>query len=416
MRILSVKAMPLPDTVKSLRESRQNALVVLALVGILALVTIGIRLASRQVTLGHDYITFWHAGRYMFLEGGNPYSSELTLRSQWSIYGREALPAEDQAGFSYPPYSLLAILPFLFFDFEWSQSAWMAFNILAWLATAIFLRLRPYQVITLLFFFPITFGIALGNFAPVVALALLWGFRLAFVTDDHAILHRDLLATGLIAWTTVKPQLSWLFLILFIAIAILQRRARLVIFSAGWLALYIAFSALLVPTWMSDWLARIEEYRGYVTMGITLATLLDGLIPGQIAQSIVVGAGLISALLLIWLITRTIRNIRWWIVGFAWAGLVTFLFHPHGLAYEQVAFLIPLFLWAGCSQQTPAWLPIYWLVVLIFSWIAYALAFQHPRWDYTPVLLNGIWVVWLVISHLRSENQGLSPGQATTKL
>jgi FtsH-binding integral membrane protein len=177
----------------------------------------------------------------------------------------------------------------------------------------------------------------------------------------------------------------------------------------------VFISFLLVPTWVLDWLARIDEYRGYVTMGITLTALLDGLVPRYVEQWVYWGIGLVCAAVFLWLTFQTQRKPQIWQASFAWAGFVTFLFHPHGLAYEQVALLIPFFLWAGGLRQTPGWLLVYWLAVLLFSWVAYVLSFQHPRWDYTPVLINGVWVLWLVVHCLRGKSRHSSPAQVTVQ-
>ncbi len=378
------------------RQSFRNLLLIAgSSVLLLTIFAAGIRYATQAFTLGHDYITFWHASRFTLLEAGNPYSPELTFRSQMAILGRQALPGEDQAAFSYPPFSLIAVLPFMIMPFEWSQAFWMSFNLLAWLSVGVFLKLKPIQTASIIFFFPLTFGILLGNFAPIVGVAVLFSAWLAFFRPKPISLHVDIAAAGLMAWATIKPQLAWMFILLFIVCACTQKRWRLLIAFSGWMAMFFIISFIWVPTWLQDWLSRIGEYQGYVTIGITITTLLQTFMQQQAALLITIACAVGFLVIGAWLYNRwsTLRDTP--LLLFAWAGLGTFLFHPHGLAYEQVAFLIPFFIWAAADNQNLKSSTLFWFVTIAYSWTAYFISFIYPVIDYTPVLINLAWLIWL---------------------
>ena len=71
----------------------------------------------------------------------------------------------------------------------------------------------PWAVVSLLFFYPFTFGLLLGNFAipAAILLLLLFGFFQQQTRRPSALSGA---AAGLaLAWLLAKPQLTWLFVL-----------------------------------------------------------------------------------------------------------------------------------------------------------------------------------------------------------
>src|SRR3990170_5267209 len=76
------------------------------------LVAVGIRLTfTNRVAGGNDLYSRWAGGCAWLSRGLDPYSAEATLEIQRGIYGRPALPSEDQGAFAYPIYVVLLTWP-----------------------------------------------------------------------------------------------------------------------------------------------------------------------------------------------------------------------------------------------------------------------------------------------------------------
>lgn len=376
-------------------------LVVVLFAALLGGFTYGLHSLLGQNPPGADFYTFWVAGRALFTQGQDPYSAEVTLASQEGIYGRAALPEEDQVAYAYPPYALLPLLPVAFMPFSWAQAFWMAFNILALLTAAFFaLPGAPrWLVISFLFFYPVAFGVLLGNFAVLIGAILILVY--CFVIDkQNPKPWLQFLAGFLLAWTTAKPQFMWLFLV-FIAIYVLrQKRWWLLAGGAAGMVVMLGVSWLLVPNWLPEWLTRIREYAGYVQ---SQPTLMNFLVISASRDAALKATLMIAAACLIftvWLL-RT-----WWkkeissLLVLIWIGFVTYLFHPHGISYEQMCFLAPMLIWAGMPpRQTNKTYLYFWWIPLIISWIAFAVS----KWvfnpaDEWPVIYDSIFVLWVLMT------------------
>jgi len=372
-------------------------LVVVLFAGLLGGFTVGLHSLLGQNPPGADFYTFWVAGRALFTQGQDPYSSEVTLASQQGIYDRAALPEEDQVAYAYPPYALLPLLPAAFMPYSWAQAFWMALMILALLTAAFFaLPHAPrWLVISFLFFYPVAFGVLLGNFAVLIGAVLICVYCFVIDKDDPKawVLF---LAGFILAWTTAKPQFMWLFLI-FIALYTLRfKRWWLVAGGAAGLLVMLGLSWLLVPNWLPEWLTRIREYAGYVQ---SQPTLMNFLMVSAGRESAIKGTLMIGAACLIF----TVWLLRaWWkketssLLVMIWIGFVTYLFHPHGISYEQMCFLAPMLIWAGQPpRKSKTSYLFFWWIPLIISWIAFAVS----KWvfnpaDEWPVMYYGIFVLF----------------------
>ena len=179
---------------------------------LLGLLSAGVHTFTQNNTLGTDFFIFWQAGRGFLLDRTSPYSEEFALRSQMAVYKRPAAPGEDQLGFAYPPFSILAILPLLFLPFDWASAVWLALLILGW-AAAVFLITRRAPLwpgLLIAAFYPVFFGLVLGNFVSLAAalLAVLAGLYL-FAERPGA--GPQILAGAAAAFLLIKPQFSWLY-------------------------------------------------------------------------------------------------------------------------------------------------------------------------------------------------------------
>lgn len=373
---------------------------------VLTAFTIALHSILEKSPLGADFYTFWLAAQSNFLEGKNPYSEDVTLLSQIGIYGKPATPDQDQVAFAYPVYSLFILLPIAWMDYAWAESAWMVINILL-LVSAIYLsfpKAPRWLGISFLVFYPVTFGLILGNFAVTIAaiLILFYGF---FVQRDHPSSFLQILMGLLVAWITAKPQFTWFFLIFILLISLRKKYNHFLISLILSGLVFFSVSFVLVPGWFLQWLGRIQEYAGYVQSQPTITNFLAVFKSPQIMNAGTWIFGLICAGISIWLLLLWIKKKLIDIKLFAWIGFVTYLFHPHGISYEQLCFLVPLLCWMGITKDT-RWRHVisFWFLPLILSWLVFVISKWYiPSADEWPLFFYGIFLAWLFFFQDRQQ-------------
>jgi hypothetical protein len=376
----------------------------IALIGLVLLVAavlvVSVHAILVNLPVGADFYTFWLASRATFIDGINPYSSTVTLQSQLGIYGREAFAWEDQVAFAYPVYSLFILFPFAQMDYPWAESAWLVIHILILISTIYlaFPKAPKWLGFSFLCFYPVVFGLILGNFAVTIAAILIVFFGFFIVREDSSKIFQVLLGI-LMAWMTAKPQFVWFFLI-FIFLVAIKRKYWFLLASAGgvWVITFF-LSFLVVPGWLGEWLGRIREYAGYVQSSPTISNLLAELQNPTLTRW---GSWFIAgfcAALSIWLI------LLWWknrfpdAKLFLWIGLVTYLFHPHGISYEQLSLLVPLLCWVGSSSKL-GWKKntLFWFLPIILSWLVFVVSKWYiPTADEWPLVYYFFLFIWIIL-------------------
>ncbi len=368
-------------------------LIVLFLAALLLALTTGLHAITQNNPLGADFYTFWVAGRAA-LQGQNPYSAEVTLQSQIGILGRPARPGEDQLAFAYPPYSLLVLLPVLWLPFDWAQAAWLATLLIAVLVIwRISFRNAPtWLIISFLFFYPVSFGLLLGNFSIPISLILLTFYRFCVEKTPS---HNTQIAFGLLlGWITIKPQFVWAFLLLILLFAMQRKYTPLLLSLPISVLLWAGLGWLLAPGWPMQWATRIIEYAAYV-QSQPVITLAFPFLPSVLRSTLLIGSALAAILLSIRLMHSFSQQRGSLLLLFSWAGLITFLFHPHGMAYEQNAFLLPFALWGVSTLRSHPQQRIWWWAMLACTWLAFILGLSYPPADVWPIFLYLGWWIWL---------------------
>lgn len=221
---------------------------------------------TRPVPGGNDFLAHYSAWEAYFEHGLNPYSDAAALYTQAAIYGRAALAGEDQNRLTYPFYSVVVHGPFILLDYALARAIYMTL-LQAALVVGVALTLRlvrwqpPVWLLAVvvgwaLLNYPEARGIILGQFA-------IFGF-LAVAGALALLAHgRDTAAGMLLVLATVKPTLIFLVVPFLLLWAARQRRWRFVAGFGGLLALLTVGGLLARPTWIGDWLFRIQQYSGY---------------------------------------------------------------------------------------------------------------------------------------------------------
>ncbi len=340
----------------------------------LAMLTYGLHSLTKDNNLGIDYYIYYVAGRTLFIEGGNPYSDEVAEQVQWAVLKRLARPDEDQLGFVYPIYAFLPSLPTLWMTYEWAQAFWLALNILTLVASLLFTFPRARQSLTVFLVYPFLFALLTGNYNVLITSILITSFSL-LANDSSPSTLKQLLFGAALAWATAKPQFAWLWVVFYL-LWMLRRRMwhGLAAFGAS-LLLFVGLSFTVMPAWLPAWAERLTKYTEYNQTWLILTLFLKEFVPTLIAQSITLFSAIVCAGITLWLFFRWWKGLFTSLQIAGWCGFILFLFHPHGAAYEQIPFLLPILFWV-CIQHPPPRLPaaIFWGGSIILSWIFFFLS------------------------------------------
>lgn len=386
----------------ALNRPLQIALGCVLFVMLVALLSVGIHAVMADNTIGMDLHTFYLAAQNVFLRHENPYGEDVAVQSQLSVLRRLATDQDDQMGFAYPPYSLLAIAPLAGLSFDWAQAIWMAFVLMGSVFAMLlaFPRRPLLPALGVLLFYPFAFGIILGNFVNLIALILLGVISQLFYTEKLS-RNMQILFGILLGWATIKPQFLWLFLVFILLVGLKQRLWPLLISFAGGLVAFLGISFILVPGWPTLWLARVEKYAQYMGKMPNITLFLNQLRSPEDARTLTV------ALIALLLGVTAWALLCWWkgklspLVLLAWLGMVTYLIHPRSVAYTQTAFLIPLLVWAyGQRNLRSRPVIVFYWGLLVLSWAIFILGKQ--QWlgalpDEWFLVCASAWMLWLLV-------------------
>lgn len=255
---------------------RTNLLIACFLALLFVVMVVGVQRTFTSLVPGaNDFYPRWLGAQMFWREGIDPYSQTATEAIQRGLYGRLALPEEDQVLFVYPFYTTFMLLPLVWLpvSYSWVQAIWLVAVMFA-LVGAILLTLKLLEwtmppwllALTLLWslmFYNNTRTIVLGQFAAFVFLwlaATLWALKQ----------HRDGWAGILLALTTIKPQMVFLLIPALFIWAIGQRRWRFLGGFGGAMALLVGVSWVLLPGWLFSFVDQVISYPGYTFTGSPL--------------------------------------------------------------------------------------------------------------------------------------------------
>lgn len=340
----------------------------------------GIRLVSGDVILGADYFTFYTAARMFLLDQVNPYSQEVTQAAQLGILGRLATPEEDQMAFAYPLFMLFWVLPLAWLDISISQALWMSLNILIALTCLVntFQNKKIFAFLGLTFY-PIVFGIILGNFSNLICFIILYFFNeLIFNKPTRA---KQMILGFFLAWTIGKPQLTILVLLFAILFSVYKKYYSLIISFVITLTTLLLMSTLILPNWMFLWIQRIQEYSTYVQAkpaNLAQTVLSFTNIPESIIlASLSIG---VATVFTTWFITigkhKNLSPYKDKHMNLLFLNITIFFtifIMPRTLSFDQSLILIGLFLGSKFLIETkPKPIVGIWLFYSILSWVALA--------------------------------------------
>jgi hypothetical protein len=320
----------------------------------LVAVAFGIRRTfTSRVAGGNDLYSRWSAGCNWLIRGVDPYGKEATLAIQRGIYGRPALPSEDQGAFAYPAHVMLLIWPLcLTNDFATVYAVAITLLILSLVLTAVLSRaavgwktpgwLWVWCLLWIVLLYPNDRAILLGQLAGFVSLFL--GAALLAVRRG-----RDVLAGIALALSTIKPQMVLLIVPWLVAWAIFQSRLRLVYSFLLTLVMLIAVPMI----WLAWPAASVEQPfdTSYTEFGSVTWILTTYYLKTPVAVEVALTVGLLA-----WLVFELWKTRRQGFEPMLWgASLSLVLTHfvaPRTATTHFSALLVPVFLLFRVLQET----------------------------------------------------------------
>lgn len=328
-----------------------------------------------------DLYPRWLGARELLLHGRNPYGDQVTREIQQGYYGRELDPTraddpKDQQGFAYPVYVVFLLAPTVNVPFPRLQvifrwllialavaSVWLWLRVVRWQVPS---RYAFILAVLALGWLPMVQGIKLQQLTLLVAVLLAAGC--ACLTADWL-----LLAGGLLAMATIKPQLTWPSVIWLIVWAVSDWRARkrFVIGFATAMMLLLAGAELLLPGWLPMFVAAIGRYHRY-TQNQSVLLWMFGSIAGRVLEvlCLLVGAAVV------WRSRRDPATSTEFGRSTALVLALTIAIVPMFAPYNQVLLLPAIFVLFKTATSLHPLLPVFRLagvialLLLVWPWIA----------------------------------------------
>lgn len=356
-----------------------------------------------------DYYPFWAGGREVVLHRQNPYDPTVMQSIQEAIYGRPALPDENQHGYAYPAYAPFVVLPFLLLPFSLSSSLWIAgqqFLVVA--AVILTIRATGWKVgrwhLLLLCLAAMTFRYTMVTLVlGQTSIWVLFFLALALLATQR----RSGALTGLsLAAASIKPQLVILPALALLVSLPAGERNRMLLTLGGAMAALLIGSWLFAGSWIADYWQQLQAYQGYSTTQFPLTALAQIWLSPSTSQVI---NAVVSALLL------GILAIESWSwrgrgqVSFpvALAVVVSQLVVPQTGSYNLVVLLLPAVvalyhLSTGPHKRTPLVVvgrAFVWADLLIFPWLLWPFVRQRGWIAVDQVIVPLLLLIALLISH-----------------
>jgi hypothetical protein len=270
----------------------------------------------------NDFYSRWAGARAWWTQGISPYSDQASAQIEIGIYGRRARPDEDPGPFAYPFYTVFLLAPLAFLPYAWAEAIWLtllefvllgsvlgAASVVEWRAPPALLAVTSVWAILL---YHSARAILLGQFAVVI-----FAFVVATLLALRA--RHDILAGVLLALSTVKPQMIFLFVPLALLWAVARRRWRLVAGFAGAMMVLCGASFIAMPGWVGDFVTQMMRYPSYTAIGSPVWIVTHYYIPALAPTEIVLSVALVAWMLATW--PRLWHNEAWstfvWTVGVA---------------------------------------------------------------------------------------------------
>lgn len=275
---------------------RSKLLILVGLLLLFAVMVISVRQWFTRSAVGaNDFYPRYRGATLFWRDGIDPYSQEATETIQREMYGRLALPDEDQVLFVYPFYVTFLLLPLVWLPvaYSWIQAIWLTLLLFA-LAGGVYTicRLLHWELSPLLFGTLLLWTVLSYHSVRVIILGQFAGLVFLFVVGTLLALQQrhDKLAGFLLAWATIKPQMVIFMVPALLLWAVGRKRWYFVGSFALTLAILGVASFWLLPNWLFSFIAQVWAYPtytayassplGWLTASVLVKRLLQGVLLG----------------------------------------------------------------------------------------------------------------------------------------
>jgi len=343
-----------------------------------------------------DYYPFWAGGREVILNWHNPYDPSVMLSIQQAIYGRPALPEENEHGYAYPAYAPFVVLPFIVLPFHASASLWIACQQVLVMA-AVVLTLQATRGATrgsvgrwrllLLILVAMTFRYSMITF--VLGQTSIWVLSSLALALWAAQRRYNVLAGAALAAAAVKPQLMILPALALLVSQPSQQRKATAVALGGALALLVGCSLLFAGPWLTDYWRQLQAYQNYSTTQFPIVALTETWLSQPMSQTL--NLSVIATLLgVLALVLWRWRGSNRPALPVALAVVTTQLVVPQTGSYNLVLLLLPAVVileYLSVRQLERPWATraggmLVWADLLILPWLLW------------PMVQKGEWGSW----------------------
>jgi len=321
---------------------------------ILFIVTLGIILAICIPLFnpgkgGVDLLAYWSAA-HLFAHGGNPYDQAAmsTLESQTSPERFSDLGTLSNAW--NPPWLILIMIPIGILPYYLAIPVWIFCNILligmslliTWKLCMGNQKSRGILLVYLAgFLFVETLSyLAIGQITSVVLLGIV--LSLWFFNHDM-----DALAGIALLLTTIKPHITYFFIILVFIWVIQNRRWKVIIafLTAALISMLIFW--IVIPGWLNNYILLINN--------LPYSQLYTSTLGSFISEKFNISIFKYSAVLLIFLVKPLLHLVKkeGWLTATNLALLISVPLSPYGFNFDHIVILpafVQLIAWASSAE------------------------------------------------------------------
>jgi len=374
-------------------------------------ITLGILLAV-SIPLFHpgkgegDFLTYWSAA-HLFVHGGNPYDqNEMYSLQQQSDPERYS----DTNGLNTawnPPWLILILLPIGILPFSIAVPAWIFCNtfligmalLISWKLCVGDQKSRGILLVYLAgFLFVETLSyLAIGQITSLVLL----GFVIVVWSMDH---DMDLLAGAALLITTIKPHISYFFIILVFIWVIQNHRWKVVLGFISTAAVSMVIFWIAIPNWLSMYIDLIGS--------LPYSNLFSSTIGSFIYEKFNISIFSYSAILLIFLIKPILQLIKkeGWLTATNLALLISIPFSPYGFNFDHIVILpvfVQLIAWSvidEISRKTKIFVAVSLIILnLILMKMISIDQLEYYWFFWIPILLLGIFLIARKMRYVSSK-------------
>jgi hypothetical protein len=341
-----------------------------------------VRAAFPAAKICPDYICYWAAGTNL-IAGQSPYDVDAQIRIQHALgwdKEKNGLGIYEFLPFYYPPWFAMLCAPLVALRYEAAKIAWLVVNAELVLLTGYLLRNAvpgvprtiPLAVVPL---FAFSLGaVIVGQTSPLVFFLIVAAWRLLEGGLDRA-------AGAVLAWVTIKPQLTGVLLLGLLLWAVRRRRWGVVQGFAAVLTLLCLASAAILPTWIPEMLGATRRTPPPTDYFPWIGTTWYLLLKGTGLPSWGVQAGYVAvALPFLGAVLRAALDRSRCLGDVLSLGLLAAYFvAPYGRHYDFPVLLIPFLILVG-TRLTERLGTLLLVALLILPYLHYMLLDRLKIW------------------------------------